>query len=59
MTLVDSTVSGNISDDFGLGGGIWSDGTLLSTAAQSPETSREIEGGGIYNSANLTLINTT
>ena len=59
MTLVDSTVSGNISDDFGLGGGIWSDGTLLSTGSTVSGNVAGVEGGGIYNSGNLTLINTT
>jgi hypothetical protein len=59
MTLVDSTVSGNISDDFGLGGGVWSDGTLLSTGSTVSGNVAGVEGGGIYNSGNLTLINTT
>jgi hypothetical protein len=59
MTLEDSTVSGNISDDFGLGGGIWSDGTLLSTGSTVSGNVAGVEGGGIYNSGDLTLINNT
>ncbi len=59
MTLTDSTVSGNVSDDFGEGGGIWSDGTLLSTGNTVSGNVAGIEGGGIYNSGKMTLVNTT
>jgi hypothetical protein len=59
MTLTDSTVSGNVSDSFGLGGGIWSDGTLISIGNTVSGNVAGIRGGGIYNSGSLTLINST
>jgi hypothetical protein len=59
MTLMDSTVSGNVSDSFGLGGGIWSDGTLLSIANTISGNVAGSRGGGIYNSGSLTLVNST
>jgi hypothetical protein len=59
MTLTDSTVSGNVSANFGLGGGIWTDGTLLSTGSTVSGNVAGRKGGGIYNSGRLTLINAT
>lgn len=59
MTLTDSTVSGNVADDFGEGGGIWSDGALLSIGNTISGNVAGVEGGGIYNSGSLTLLNTT
>ena len=59
MTLMDSTVSGNVSDSFGLGGGIWSDGALLSIANTISGNVAGSRGGGIYNSGSLTLVNST
>jgi len=59
MTLMDSTVSGNVSDSFGLGGGIWSDGALLSISNTISGNVAGSRGGGIYNSGSLTLVNST
>ena len=59
MTLTDSAVSGNVSDSFGLGGGIWSDGALLSIGNTVSGNVAGSRGGGIYNSGSLTLINST
>ena len=59
MTLMDSTVSGNVSDSFGLGGGIWSDGALISISNTISGNVAGSRGGGIYNSGSLTLVNST
>jgi predicted outer membrane repeat protein len=59
LTLTDSTVSDNVSNEFGRGGGIWSDGLLLSSGNTISGNDARESGGGIYNSGELTLINTT
>ena len=62
MELTNSTVSGNVTGSerfLGIGGGIWTDGLLISTGNTITGNTAGTRGGGIYTSGDSWLVNTT
>ena len=61
MELTNSTVSGNVTmiEAEANGGGIWTDGLLISTGNAITGNTAGTRGGGIYTSGDSWLVNTT